>query len=332
MAMPSINAYEKYSQNTLFDKNLFRIILILNFAKIILFSDISKFISSDSSDTICEDTKCLARLVRLFKDVKGVDTIALWNHLKNNSVPFLNACTIFYYFSTQIEPCQSLKQVGRNTFENMINYIGLSSDCKDLLDCEIVTTLFTTWAQHPENKDFRSASLAVSNTVNCNLLINLPDDYCDLINMAADFTCSNSMRECRRQSPPSLCLKCGYLVCSEEFCCQRKYENSMVGSCTYHSIICGGGTGIFLRIRESRILLLSPYPRRGRYIPAPYFDNYGESDYNLVRGNPLHLCKEDYYKLQKIWMSHRIHQEISKVMEPSEFVMGPGVSFDWAYL
>ena len=30
----------------------------------------------------------------------------------------------------------------------------------------------------------------------------------------------------------------------------------MVGACTYHAHVCGAGTGIFLRVRECKILLL----------------------------------------------------------------------------
>ena len=43
------------------------------------------------------------------------------------------------------------------------------------------------------------------------------------------------------------------------------------------------------------------------------------------RGNPLHLCHERYQKLQKLWMSHGIAEEIVHLLESNTNLM----SFDW---
>lgn len=46
----------------------------------------------------------------------------------------------------------------------------------------------------------------------------------------------------------------------QSYCCQTEFPEGsrvMVGACTYHAHYCGAGTGIFLRVRECKILLLS---------------------------------------------------------------------------
>jgi E3 ubiquitin-protein ligase UBR2 len=66
-------------------------------------------------------------------------------------------------------------------------------------------------------------------------------------------------------------------------------------------------------------------------MPAPYLDDYGETDQNLRlkiffgfflikfclfrRGNPLHLCEERYHVLHRRWLSHTIPEDISRNME-----------------
>ena len=66
-------------------------------------------------------------------------------------------------------------------------------------------------------------------------------------------------------------------------------------------------------------------------MPAPYLDEYGETDQNLRfvlndrsdglpllsfrRGNPLHLCEERYRALHRKWLAHGIPELISRNME-----------------
>lgn len=92
-----------------------------------------------------------------------------------------------------------------------------------------------------------------------NRLYPLPHDYSDLINSVAHFTCPNSKGEESRF--PTMCLVCGEILCSQNYCCQKRLKREMIGACTYHAQFCGAGTGIFLRIRDCKILLLAT---RGR--------------------------------------------------------------------
>ena len=142
-------------------------------------------------------------------------------------------------------------------------------------------------------------------------LIELPDDYSDLINSVSLFTCPNNERDDSRN--PTMCLVCGEILCSQSYCCQKELDRRLVGACTYHVHTCGAGIGIFLRIRDSEILLLGV--SKGCFISAPYLDEYGETDQGLRRGNPLRLCKDRYKKLHITWLSHGIHEEITRRTE-----------------
>jgi len=125
---------------------------------------------------------------------------------------------------------------------------------------------------------------------------------------------------------PSMCLVCGEVVCSHSYCCQVELDRVSVGACTAHAHSCCAGAGIFLRVRECKIIMLTGRTR-GCFVAAPYLDQYGESDQGLKRGNPLTLCTERYKKLHRIWLNHGISEEVIRNLESS------GVSHaDWIHL
>lgn len=95
-------------------------------------------------------------------------------------------------------------------------------------------------------------------------------------------------------------------------------NQQLVGSCTYHAYECSAGVGVFLRIRNCQILLLSGRSK-GCYMPAPYIDDHGETDFGLLRGNPLHLNLQHYEKLQQMWLTHAIPEQISRTLEYSAY-------------
>lgn len=96
------------------------------------------------------------------------------------------------------------------------------------------------------------------------------------------------------------------------------HQQQLVGRCTYHAYECSGGVGAFLRIRNCQILLLSGRSK-GCYLPAPYIDDHGETDYGLLRGNPLHLNREHYRKLEQMWLTHSIPEQVSRNLEYSPY-------------
>jgi E3 ubiquitin-protein ligase UBR2 len=153
-------------------------------------------------------------------------------------------------------------------------------------------------------------------TASVRQLVSLPDDYSDLMNSVSLFTCRNNEREDSRN--PTMCLVCGEILCSQTYCCQRELNKQPVGACNFHTEVCGAGAGIYLRIRDAEVLLLGQ--NTGCFLSAPYLDDYGETDQGLRRGNPLHLCRESYKKLQLLWLGHGIHEEIARRTEAQSHI------------
>ena len=125
---------------------------------------------------------------------------------------------------------------------------------------------------------------------------------------------------CDDSRVPAMCLVCGAIICSQCFtkCQTTLKDGTTVGACTAHTEVCGAGSaGIFLRIRECKVVLLSGR-NKGCLIPPPYLDEYGETDIGLKRGNPLRLCPEKYRKIYKMWLNHSIPEEISHNLESNQ--------------
>ncbi|EQB77523.1 hypothetical protein CB1_000386021 [Camelus ferus] len=80
-------------------------------------------------------------------------------------------------------------------------------------------------------------------------------------------------------------------------------------------------------IRECRVVLVEGKARGCAY-PAPYLDEYGETDPGLKRGNPLHLSHERYRKLHLVWQQHCIIEEIARSQETNQMLFG----FNWQLL
>uniref|UniRef100_A0A4W3KE75 E3 ubiquitin-protein ligase n=1 Tax=Callorhinchus milii TaxID=7868 RepID=A0A4W3KE75_CALMI len=121
-----------------------------------------------------------------------------------------------------------------------------------------------------------------------------------------------------------LCMFCGTMICSQSQCCQQQVDGKKLGGCSAHAVKCGSGLGIFLRIKECQVLLLAG-KNRGCFVPAPYLDDYGETDQLLKRGNPLHLCPDRYRKLQQMWRQHRILEEIARNQDANHMAF----AVDW---
>uniref|UniRef100_A0A8C0XLZ1 E3 ubiquitin-protein ligase n=1 Tax=Castor canadensis TaxID=51338 RepID=A0A8C0XLZ1_CASCN len=158
-----------------------------------------------------------------------------------------------------------------------------------------------------------------------NSLIELPDDYSCLLNQASHFRCPRSSDDERKH--PVLCLFCGAILCSQNICCQEVVNGEEVGACIFHALHCGAGVCIFLKIRECRVVLVEGKARGCAY-PAPYLDEYGETDPGLKRGNPLHLSRERYRKLHLVWQQHCIIEEIARSQETNQMLFG----FNWQLL
>uniref|UniRef100_A0A8C2HB39 E3 ubiquitin-protein ligase n=1 Tax=Cyprinus carpio TaxID=7962 RepID=A0A8C2HB39_CYPCA len=248
-------------------------------------------------------SRCLSSslsFLRLRAGVPGVESV------KRGVLPFLRCAALFFNCLTGVPPPEELSESPESQLPLLCSYLSLPSNLFQLFQQhrDVVTNLIK---RYPRKR---------------NRLIDLPEDYSVLLNQASHFKCPNSSDDERKH--PTLCLQCGVMLCAQSPCCQQQLNGEEVGACTAHAAICGAGVGMFLRVRECEIILMASKTRGSPY-PAPYLDDYGETDPQLGRGNPLHLCPERYRKLHHMWQQHCILEEIARSLELLN-VMFP---FEW---
>uniref|UniRef100_A0A8B9N554 E3 ubiquitin-protein ligase n=1 Tax=Accipiter nisus TaxID=211598 RepID=A0A8B9N554_9AVES len=239
----------------------------------------------------------------------------LWRNLKAGIMPFLRCSALFFHYLNGV-PAPSEIQ---GTFEHLCSYLSLPNN---------LTCLFQ------ENSDILNTLIeSICITVNC---IKVQKYFCiflpSRVNTYNGFYFFLLNKRCPKSGgdksrAPTLCLVCGTMLCSQSYCCQTELEGEDVGACTAHTYTCGSGVGIFLRVRECQVLFLAG-KTKGCFYPPPYLDDYGETDQGLRRGNPLHLCKERFKKIQKLWQQHSITEEIGHAQEANQTLVG----IDWQHL
>uniref|UniRef100_A0A8B9KV12 E3 ubiquitin-protein ligase n=1 Tax=Astyanax mexicanus TaxID=7994 RepID=A0A8B9KV12_ASTMX len=230
--------------------------------------------------------------------------------VKRGVLPFLRCAALFFNCLTGVPPPEELSSTSSESLlPYLCSYLALPCNLFQLFQDhrDTVTPLIQ---RYPRNR---------------NRLINLPEDYSILLNQASHFKCPKSSDDERKH--PTLCLFCGTMLCSQSPCCQVQLDGEEVGACTAHAATCGAGVGMFLRVRECEIVLMASRTRGSTY-PAPYLDDYGETDPQLGRGNPLHLCPERYRKLHQLWQQHCILEEIARSLEVHNVMF----AFEWQML
>ncbi|XP_063428523.1 E3 ubiquitin-protein ligase UBR2-like isoform X1 [Mytilus trossulus] len=249
--------------------------------------------------------------------------------VKEACLPFLRCAAILYHHITSIPVPNILQEAGCDQFEPICRYLAISSPLSSLFETQgdIIQTLVMRWCSNSTLRDRFSASSdkIITYPLPINRLVPLPDDYSELINRDSTFTCPKSNGDDTRA--PTMCLVCGQMLCSQSYCCQTELDGVKVGAATEHSYKCGAGVGIFLRVRECQVLLLTG-KTKGCFVPPPYLDSYGETDQGLRRGNPLHLCPDSYKNLQKLWFNHSLPETISHSLETNTNLL----TFDWQHL
>ncbi|TRY57802.1 hypothetical protein DNTS_027640, partial [Danionella cerebrum] len=232
--------------------------------------------------------------------------------VKRAIVPFLRCAALFFHLLTGVAPPEELSTPAESPDSQLpllCSYLSLPSN------------LFQLFQEH---RDLTN-SLLKRHPRKRNQLIDLPKDYSELLNQASQFRCPNSSDDKRKH--PTLCLLCGEMLCSQSSCCQTKINGEVVGACTAHAALCGAGLGLFLRVRVCQVILVSSKTRGSSY-PSPYLDEYGETDPQLRRGNPLHLCEERYQKLALMWKQHGVLEKIAHSLERQNV----NFPFDWQML
>ncbi|KAL3216688.1 hypothetical protein MRX96_032860 [Rhipicephalus microplus] len=228
--------------------------------------------------------------------------------------PFMRCSAIFLHFLSSRPPPDALCVAGGDTWGALCEFLSVPTDLSSILESPVLRQLAIGWASHPRVRVHLRYPRLVRHPVQPNRLVELPSDFSELINEASLFRCPNSDGDDSRS--PTLCLVCGRILCSQSYCCQVEMGGDRLGACNLHATVCGGGTGLFLRVRDCKVLLLVGRTK-GCYLPPPYVDEYGETDAGLMRGNPLHLCPRRYEQLQQLWLSHGIPEQVAHALEQS---------------
>ncbi|CAD5207002.1 unnamed protein product [Bursaphelenchus okinawaensis] len=255
-----------------------------------------------------EVEECLKKLVELVKPEKSekIELDRLRENVKRCTVEFLKPIAMFYNALTLVPPPDVLKYASMDEFEALCRYLDMPVGLLQILKGEHVERLFKLWSSYTR---LPQALTKVDRPLKPRTLVELPHDYTDLVNMAAQYRCPSVKTDGMCGAVVTMCLVCGDLLCSQSYCCQRNIKGEQVGSCTYHMYYCSGKTGIFLRIRECQVIFLTA-SKRGCIKSAPYVDQFGETDWGFRRGNPLFLSTELYKRLQRLWLHQEVAEEV----------------------
>ncbi|XP_066172213.1 E3 ubiquitin-protein ligase UBR2 isoform X3 [Sylvia atricapilla] len=315
------------------DLHLFHLVTMAHIIQILLTSSTEEN-GMDQENTNSEEEVAVLTLYKFLCQCTGsaLKEVSsgwhLWRNLKAGIMPFLRCSALFFHYLNGVPAPSEIQVNGANQFEHLCSYLSLPNNLTCLFqeNSEILNTLIEGWCSNNEVKRYLEGKRhAISYARESNKLIDLPDDYSCLINQASNFSCPKSGGD--KSRAPTLCLVCGTMLCSQSYCCQTELEGEDVGACTAHTYTCGSGVGIFLRVRECQVLFLAG-KTKGCFYPPPYLDDYGETDQGLRRGNPLHLCKERFKKIQKLWQQHSITEEIGHAQEANQTLVG----IDWQHL
>ncbi|XP_046711512.1 E3 ubiquitin-protein ligase UBR1 isoform X2 [Silurus meridionalis] len=260
----------------------------------------------------------------------GVSASVTVDTIKRGVLPFLRCAALFFHCLTGVPPPEELSSTAvscENQLPLLCSYLALPCNLFQLFQDhqDTATSLIQWWCGNKSISNILKGEMNIRYPRRRNRLIDLPEDYSVLLNQASHFKCPNSSDDERKH--PTLCMFCGVMLCSQSPCCQVQLDGEEVGACTAHAATCGAGVGMFLRVRECEIVLMASRTRGSTY-PAPYLDEYGETDPQLNRGNPLHLCPERYRKLHQLWQQHCILEEIARSLE----VLSVMYAFDWQML
>ncbi|MCJ8736842.1 hypothetical protein PDJAM_G00016990 [Pangasius djambal] len=261
----------------------------------------------------------------------GVSASMTVDTVKRGVLPFLRCAALFFHCLTGVPAPEELSNAAvssESQLSLLCSYLALPCNLFQLFQDhqDTATSLIQRWCGNKAISEALKGEMHIIRYPRTrNRLIDLPEDYSVLLNQASHFKCPNSSDDERKH--PTLCLFCGVMLCSQSPCCQVPLDGEEVGACTAHAATCGAGLGMFLRVRECEIVLMASRTRGSTY-PAPYLDEYGETDPQLNRGNPLHLCPERYRKLNQLWQQHCILEEIARSLE----VLNVMFAFEWQML
>uniref|UniRef100_H2ZUK3 E3 ubiquitin-protein ligase n=1 Tax=Latimeria chalumnae TaxID=7897 RepID=H2ZUK3_LATCH len=313
------------------DLYLFHLVTMAHIVQIILTADKDPAPVEDPEES--EETYSAAALYRdlllrtnscLRDDVPGW---YLRDCVRRGLTPYLRCAALFFHYLLGVTPPDDLHNgSSEGQFGALCSYLSLPTNVFLLFQeyRETVDPLLHRWCTDPSVQSFLNGErTAIRYPRKRNKLMQLPEDYSCLLNQASHFKCPRSADDERKH--PVLCMFCGVMLCSQNTCCQETVDGEEVGSCTAHTISCGAGIGMFLRVRhiKTAMRLVSAC-----FLSTPYRVGHGACIANLRRGNPLHLCQERYRKLYLLWQQHCIMEEVARIQEVNPTIF----DFEWQQL
>ncbi|XP_029192377.2 E3 ubiquitin-protein ligase ubr3-like [Acropora millepora] len=130
-------------------------------------------------------------------------------------------------------------------------------------------------------------------------LLQLPERYDSIIQHYRKRKCTKCGSA---PEDPAVCLVCGKFTCLQGKCCSDALGGTPNYECIQHALDCGRGTGIFLIVLSSVIIIIRA--ERVCIWGSVYLDSFGEEDRDLKRGKPLFLSQERFDRLQEQWLTH----------------------------
>uniref|UniRef100_UPI00398E92C3 E3 ubiquitin-protein ligase ubr3 isoform X6 n=1 Tax=Pristiophorus japonicus TaxID=55135 RepID=UPI00398E92C3 len=223
-------------------------------------------------------------------------------------LPFLRTTSLLQHhlFGDDLPNCQRTEE----EFGMLASYLGLllsslqSSDEANSSSClewpvaalDIISQWCSEVMTSAESHSEQVMNLLVQDpqwSLPC--LLQLPENYNTIFQYYHRKACVHCSKV---PKDPALCLVCGTFVCLKGQCCKQQ----SYCECVLHSQNCGAGTGIFLLINASVIIVIRGH--RFCLWGSVYLDTHGEEDRDLRRGKPLYLCSERYKVLEQQWVTH----------------------------
>jgi hypothetical protein len=287
---------------------------------------------------------CLLSEVGLFLPqlFRGTGTLPLWlaSMLRWLSLPFLRQAALIQHVCFEMPAQLGLVRsvldefaLDSNRIEDMhsefyslCNYLRLERDRIDLLLVQ-PSRLDATWLRHLlAGRSLPISLLQTDCLVHMSVpIVPLPLPLPSLYQrLYVQYLGQRCPRCSTVPSEPALCLLCHRYVCLGARCCVTQHtdpslithlpphvqERHLNAEASFHTRVCGAGSGMFLLFRLSSVMLISG--DKQCLWSSPYLDAHGEEDILLRRGKALYLNAARVDQLNRMWACGTAFEEAGK--------------------
>nr|CAB3260717.1 uncharacterized protein LOC100175735 [Phallusia mammillata] len=248
---------------------------------------------------------------------------SIFTLIEEHLLPFMRHASLIQHHVIRSGEALPIHERGRAEFVELAMYLGLSKVSTDG-DVDVVKcldwknndskSLISSWCSKlllPGGSSYttRYQTLTASNTWHAPKLLDLPDEYSSLFLTFRQTEC----KKCGKvPKDPALCLVCGEYVCYKSPC---KPDKIPYAACR-HARRCGAGTGIFLLINTSYVVIIRGH--KACMWGTLYLDAHGEEDRGWSRGKPLYLKRERLLVLERQWIYHSFDNSCKNWMVHSQ--------------